>query len=65
MRVSPLLNAFFYLIIGAIFVYFAFQSIEDTVFNPVTIILTVVASLDFGVSIRLFQLHFKIKRNKK
>ncbi|WP_440896774.1 YdiK family protein [Amphibacillus sp. Q70] len=65
MKLSPLTSAMIYLGLGAVFVYFAYQTIDETIFNPLTIILIIIASLEFGVGIRFIQLHFKIKRNKK
>ncbi|WP_017473307.1 YdiK family protein [Amphibacillus jilinensis] len=65
MRISPLLNAVVYGIVGAIFIYFAYQSIDDDVLNPITILLTAVAALQFGVAIRLIHLHIRIKRKQK
>jgi hypothetical protein len=65
MRISPLMHAYLYLFIGLLFVYFAFEAIEDTVYNPLTIFLTVLATFDLGASYRLFKLHVKIKNKKK
>ncbi|SDC12860.1 protein of unknown function [Pelagirhabdus alkalitolerans] len=62
MRISPLFNAFVYFLIGSVFVYFAYQSIEDTVLNGITILLTIVASLEYGASIRLIKLHRRMKQ---
>ncbi|WP_067841756.1 YdiK family protein [Amphibacillus sediminis] len=65
MRISPLLNAGLYFIIGSLFLYFAIDSVEDTVLNPLTLLLTAVATLDYGITIRLINLHFRIKRHSK
>ncbi|GEN57757.1 hypothetical protein GCM10012290_23360 [Halolactibacillus alkaliphilus] len=64
MRVSPLMHAYLYFLIGILFVYFAFEAIDETVLNPLTIFLTILATLDFGASYRLFKLHLKIKQKK-
>ncbi|GAA4073473.1 YdiK family protein [Amphibacillus indicireducens] len=64
-RVSPLRSAIFYFIMGAIFIYFAFQTIDETVFKPLTILLVILATLEFGVGIRFLQFHIKIKRHQK
>ena len=50
---------------GAIFIYFAFQTIDETVFKPLTILLVILATLEFGVGIRFLQFHIKIKRHQK
>ena len=63
--VSPLRSAIFYFIMGAVFIYFAFGTIEETVFKPLTILLIVLATLEFGVAIRFFQFHLKLKRHQK
>lgn len=62
---SPLISALMYFSIGGMFLYLAYQAIDDTVWNTVTIILTLIASLDIGVGIRLLSIHFKIKKLKK
>ncbi|MDC3418599.1 DUF4305 domain-containing protein [Aquibacillus salsiterrae] len=65
MRLSPLAMASFYFSMGVFFIYIAVQSVEDNLFNFITITLCVFATLDFVVSIRLVNLYFKIKRAKK
>ncbi|SEN97895.1 protein of unknown function [Amphibacillus marinus] len=65
MRISPLHHACFYFIVGSVFLYFAFQSIEATVLNPITILLALVTSFNYGLTVRLIKLHFKIKQYKK
>lgn len=65
MRISPLMHAYLYLFIGILFVFFAFEAIEDTVFNPLTIFLTALATMDLGASYRLFKIHLKIKNKNK
>lgn len=63
--VSPLRSAIFYFIMGAVFIYFAFGTIEETVFEPLTMLLIVLATLEFGVAIRFLQFHIKLKRHQK
>lgn len=64
MRTSPLFMAFLYLGMGVVFTYFAIQSVEDTIWNFMTIILAFFATLDFVVTFRLLRLHLKIKKLK-
>lgn len=49
---------------GILFTYMAIQSVEDTVWNVITILLALVATLDFGVGIRFMRLHFKMKKEQ-
>lgn len=51
--------AILYFLMGALFTYMGFTYAEETVFNPLTIILLLVAALDFFVGFRY------IKRNKQ
>lgn len=65
MRTSPLFMAFLYFGMGILFTYIAVQSVEDNIWNFITILLAFFATLDFVVSIRLFRLHFRIKKAKQ
>jgi hypothetical protein len=65
MRTSPLNMALFYFLMGSLFTYLAIESAHETIWKFSTVILMVVATLDFGVSLRMFALHFKIKKLKK
>ncbi|WP_163970906.1 YdiK family protein [Oceanobacillus halotolerans] len=64
MRISPKAMSIIYLLMGVLFVYIAIQSVEDTIWNITTMVFAVVASLDFGVGIRLMSLHFRLKKKK-
>lgn len=57
-------TAIFYFLMGILFTYMAIQSVEDTVWNVITILLALVATLDFGVGIRFMRLHFKMKKEQ-
>ncbi|WP_102028736.1 YdiK family protein [Salirhabdus sp. Marseille-P4669] len=65
MRASPLSMAILYFLMGSGFTYIAVQSVEDTVWNLTTIILALVATLDFAAAIRLLTVHVKLKNSKK
>ncbi|WP_077624186.1 YdiK family protein [Sediminibacillus massiliensis] len=64
MRTSPLFMASLYFGMGVVFTYIAIQSAEDTVWNFITVLLAIFATLDFVVSFRLIGLHLKIKKSK-
>lgn len=54
-----------YFFMGVVFSYFAIESGGDTIWNISTIVLAIVATFDFRVSLRLFSLHIKIQNAKK
>jgi len=64
-RTSPLIMAFIYFVMGVLFTILAIGSVEDTIWNFSTVLLMLVATFDFGVSIRLFLLNNKIKKMVK
>ncbi|PXW87867.1 uncharacterized protein DUF4305 [Pseudogracilibacillus auburnensis] len=51
--------AIFYFIMGILFTYLAINSINDTIWNTTTILLAVVATLDFGVGFRYLRMYKK------
>lgn len=65
MRTSPKTMAIIYFIMGIAFIFIAVRSAEDTVWNMVTILLALVATLDFIVGFRLMTTHNRTKGNKK
>ncbi|WP_047986094.1 YdiK family protein [Ornithinibacillus californiensis] len=65
MRITARTMAFIYFAMGILFIYAAIQSAEDTVWNFITILLALIATLDFGAGIRYLRLHNKIKHMKK
>ncbi|GGM39535.1 hypothetical protein GCM10011351_27130 [Paraliobacillus quinghaiensis] len=62
MRFSPLVMATVYFLVGVAFTYFGIQSIEDTVWNMMTILMAIFATFDFAISFRLIRLHIRIKK---
>jgi hypothetical protein len=64
MRTSPLNMGFFYFLMGSLFTYLAIENAHGDIWKFSTIILMIVATLDFGVALRMFALHFKIKKLK-
>ncbi|MGA9287818.1 MAG: YdiK family protein [Anaerobacillus sp.] len=67
MRFSPILMGFFYAGIGSIFTYLAIQSAgsDGEMWGIWTIILMILATIDFVYSIRFFLLKKKINQLKK
>lgn len=60
--VDRLTMAIIYLVMGVLFTFLAFQSVDDTIWNPLTIVLLLVAALDFVVAYRF--LRKSSKKNK-
>lgn len=65
MRITARTMALLYFVMGIIFLYAAIQSAEETIWNFITILLALIATLDFGAGIRYLRLHYKIKKMKK
>lgn len=62
MRTSPKIMSLIYFVMGILFTYIAIQTVTDTIWNFSTIILAGVATLDFGVAVRLMMVHIRMKR---
>ena len=63
---SPLRTAIFYFFLGVLFTYLAINSMTDSTWNIITYILVFIATFDFGVSIRAFNLYLRLKfHNRK
>lgn len=56
--------AMLYFLMGILFTYLAFTSVKETVWNATTILLAIVATLDFGVGYRYLRMHVKGKNNQ-
>ncbi|KGX88346.1 hypothetical protein N781_11385 [Pontibacillus halophilus JSM 076056 = DSM 19796] len=67
MKTSPLVMAWIYFIVGVLFTFIASLSAGETIFNFTTMLFAIIATLNFAVTVRLFNLHRKIKQqqNKK
>ncbi|MBR7554982.1 YdiK family protein [Allobacillus sp. GCM10007491] len=65
MRASPRFFAIIYLLMGLGFMYIAYMSVEDTVWNIATIIFTLIAAFDFGAAIKMFGLHRRLKEQQE
>ncbi|MFY4777372.1 YdiK family protein [Metabacillus sp. RGM 3146] len=64
MRTSPNIMGFFYLAMGALFTYLAVNSSGGGLWTFPTIVLILIATFDFGASIRMFAFSNKIKKMK-
>ncbi|MBN8235582.1 YdiK family protein [Halobacillus kuroshimensis] len=65
MKTSPLFMALLYFSLGIAFTYIAAQAAVETIWNATTIILSLVATFNIAVAVRLYNLHNKIKNTKK
>ncbi|PGZ95336.1 hypothetical protein COE51_20780 [Bacillus pseudomycoides] len=53
MRNSPFVMATLYFLLGCIFTYLAITSAQDTIWNFYTLLLSVMATVDFSLALRL------------
>lgn len=58
-------SSIIYFILGIMFTYMAVISITDTIWNITTILLLLVAALDFGVGIRYLRTDLARRKNEK
>ncbi|WP_223703379.1 YdiK family protein [Sutcliffiella deserti] len=65
MRFSPLNMFFFYGTMGLLFLYLAIASMEESIWEWQTLLLMLIATFDFGVAIRAYLLHKKLKNIDK
>ncbi|MCD5325944.1 MULTISPECIES: YdiK family protein [Pontibacillus] len=65
MKTSPFFMAFLYFIMGILFTYIAILSVEETIWNLITLICSFVATVNFAVAIRLFMLYLKMNKSNK
>jgi len=65
MRFNPNSMGLFYFVMGILFTYLAINTAEDTIWSIPTIILMLLATFDFAVSIRMFAFSYKMKKTKK
>ncbi|GGE86060.1 YdiK family protein [Priestia taiwanensis] len=61
-KVSPFVMGLMYFAMGSIFTYLATKFATPTLWNFPTIFLALMATLDFGLAIRLFTFQYKIKK---
>ncbi|MCP3028816.1 YdiK family protein [Halobacillus sp. A5] len=64
MRASPLTMAAIYFFMGVAFTYIAASMESETVWDFTTLLPAVIATFNFAVTIRLINIHLKIKQKK-
>lgn len=62
---NPLRTGFIYILLGAVFTYFAINSVNENGWGPFAYLFVAFATYDIGSGIRLILLHFKIKRHMR
>ncbi|MFT8322843.1 MAG: YdiK family protein [Bacillus sp. (in: firmicutes)] len=66
MRQSALLSGFLYILLGALFTYFAIQNIQtNKEWGFLTYVLILLATFDIGSGIRLIAFHYFVKKKPK
>ncbi|WP_269411327.1 YdiK family protein [Lentibacillus daqui] len=65
MQTSPKIMAIIYFVMGIFFTYIATKTVTNTMWNFSTIVLAIIATLQFGVAIRLMLIHFRLKRKNR
>jgi len=65
MKISPIVLAWIYVLMGVLFIYIAVETAETTIWNFGTMIFAFIAAVDFGVAIRLFTVNQAMKKSKK
>lgn len=65
LKISPRTSAILYFLMAIFFIHVAIQSADKTIWNVVTLLFAVIATLDLGMAIKLTLLHFRLKQQKK
>ena len=63
MRTSPLLSGFVYLLLGALFTYFAVQDVQQNGWGFFAYLLVILATFDLGSGLKI--IIFSISKNKR
>lgn len=60
-------QAFLYIFLGIVFTAIAFNHAQNagTIWNFLTILITLIAAIDFGMGIRYLRLHIRKKQQEK
>ncbi|RZI50655.1 DUF4305 domain-containing protein [Aeribacillus pallidus] len=64
MNFHPVSMGLFYFIMGVIFTYLAIHHAENGMWTATNMILMILATFDFAVSIRMFTFSYKIRKAK-
>ena len=65
MRRSPLFSGLIYLILGALFTYFAIDDVQNNGWGFFSYLLVILATFDFGSALKMIVFHFKYKGQVK
>jgi uncharacterized membrane protein HdeD (DUF308 family) len=64
MRQSPLVSGILYLVLGALFTYFAIENVQEDQWGFFTYLLILLATFDIGAGIKMIAIHYRIKKSK-
>ncbi|MCH6269471.1 MULTISPECIES: YdiK family protein [Neobacillus] len=65
MKRSPLFSGLIYLILGALFTYFAIDDVQNNGWGFFSYLLVILATFDFGSALKMIVFHFKYKGQMK
>jgi hypothetical protein len=64
MRQSPLVSGILYLLLGALFTYFAIENVQEDQWGFFTYLLILLATFDVGAGLKMISIHFRIKKSQ-
>jgi len=64
MRQSPLGSGILYLLLAALFTYFAIQNVQEGGWDFFSYLLVILATFDLGSGLKMIAFHFKIKKGR-
>ncbi|MFD2444207.1 YdiK family protein [Bacillus sp. CGMCC 1.16607] len=62
MRQSPLGSGILYLLLAALFTYFAIQNVREGGWDFFSYLLVILATFDLGSGLKMIAFHFKLKK---
>lgn len=65
MRRSPLLSGIIYIVLGALFTYFAISDVQTNGWGFFSYLLVILATFDFGAGLKMIIFHYKYKDQVK
>ncbi|MEH7114470.1 YdiK family protein [Neobacillus niacini] len=65
MRRSPIVSGIIYLVLGALFTYFAVEDVQQNGWGFFSYLLVLLATFDFGAGLRILFLYKKSKKIQK
>lgn len=63
MRQSPIFSGVVYLLLGALFTYFAVQDVQQNGWGFFSYLLVILATFDLGSGIKMISIHLLRKKN--